>query len=189
MFLQQYIAWWHYDYALSTTTLSMQLSTSNTLTGAYIGAGAYTAASDPFLSNAGTVQNLQVTADSTTMRTTIKANLGYQGEADFDVNFLGQYVQAYSTDCMQSFGGTQPIACNLYPSFADLYFNSSGYTQQDPVTGEYGGYNTSGYFYNSSICLTSQNQSLFCTVDNDLFAVSDTIMDNNWNYGVDGNAG
>lgn len=105
------------------------------------------------------------------------------------MNFLGQYVQAYSTDCMQSFGGTLPIACNLYPSYADLYFNASGYTQQDPVEGEYGGYNTSGYFYNSSICLSSQNQSLFCTVDNELFAVSDTILNNNWNYGVDGNAG
>lgn len=123
MFLQQYIAWWHYDYQLDKTTLSLQLSSTNSLTGAYIGAGAYAAGTSPFVSNAGTVQNLQVTANSTSMRTTIKANLGFQGEADFDVNFLGQYVQAYSTDCMQAFGGTLPIACNLYPSYADLYFD------------------------------------------------------------------
>lgn len=77
MFLQQYIAWWHYDYALDQTSLGLQLSTTNTLTGAYIGAGAYAAGTSPFVSNAGTVQNLQVTANSTTMRTTIKANLGY----------------------------------------------------------------------------------------------------------------
>lgn len=142
----------------------MQLSTTNTLTGAYIGSGSTTLGTNPFLTNAGTVQNLPVIANSTTMRTTIMANLGYQGEADFDVNFLGQYVQTFSNDCLQSFGGTRPIACNLYPSFTELYFDTSLYTQQDPVEGEYGGYNTSGYFYNSSICLTSSNQSVFCTV-------------------------
>ena len=57
MFLQQYINWWNYDYTTTptTTTLRMQLSTLQTLTGSYIGNAQIAIAPSPFVNFGSTV--------------------------------------------------------------------------------------------------------------------------------------
>lgn len=77
MFLQLYKNYWQYDLTAGTSTLSMQLSTSCTLTGAYLGAASYTVLTDPFTDLWDTTQILYVSTDDYYFETTIGANLGW----------------------------------------------------------------------------------------------------------------
>lgn len=76
----------------------MQLSAKNTLTGSYIGNGAYSDLASPFIAN-GNSQTFVVNTDTSSMRTSIAAALGYQNQGAFDVSFLGNYIQTFATNC------------------------------------------------------------------------------------------
>ena len=190
MFLQQYIAWWSYDYSVTPAieTLRMQLSSTNTLNYAYIGNGIYQNGVEPFVYPTDTL-TVNIDVDPTWKTTTVKGMLGYQGYADFGVSLLGNYVQAFSTDCYQKFAGTLFKPCSNGPSFAELYFNGTDYSDTYALSGDYGGYETSGFVYNSSVCLKAENTELFCSVINEEFAVADSIYRNLWNYGSNAGAG
>jgi hypothetical protein len=71
----------------------------------------------------------------------------------------------------------------------DLYFNETLYSDNYALSGDYAGYQTSGFVYNSSVCMKSQDLDLLCTIINEEFAVADSIYRNLWNYGVSGGAG
>ena len=82
------------------------MSSQNTLSGSYIGATSLIAKTDPFTLLHGTTQQLYVNTDEYNYKTTIVANLGYQGQTQFQVSLLGQYVYAYTTDCVKPGGAT-----------------------------------------------------------------------------------
>ena len=68
MFQQQFINYWHYNYTnpvVNVTTLYMQMSPNNTLTGSYIGSGAYAKGTNPFTNLVGTTQQFYVHHDHT----------------------------------------------------------------------------------------------------------------------------
>jgi len=77
MFLQTVKAYWQYDIAANTTTLSMMKSATNTLTGFYLGSTTYTEIADPFTDLHDTTQVMYVTTDDFYYRTTVGANLGW----------------------------------------------------------------------------------------------------------------
>ena len=186
MFLQQYIAYWQYDLSANTTTLSLQKSASNTLTNSFIGnATLVTQTASPFTALYGTLQTLYVNSDQFTMQTTIGGNLGYQGQKQFGVNPLANYVQTFSDNCIIKLPGVQQKSCNNAPIYGDLYWNATNYntTVQAPLSGLFDGYNSSGLLYNSSVCLKTQTTDLFCTQQNTEFYVADSVYSNDWNYG------
>lgn len=61
------------------------------------------------------------------MSTSIGANLGYQGQSQFGVSLLGQYVMGFATDCVLQPGGQRQRDCTTAPLYATPYFNSSAY--------------------------------------------------------------
>jgi hypothetical protein len=84
----------------------MYKSSSNTLTGSYVGAGTYTAGSDPFTLLHDTTQQIYINNDEFNYQTTIGASLGFQGKTQFKVSLLGNYVYAWQTDCLIKGGST-----------------------------------------------------------------------------------
>jgi hypothetical protein len=168
MFLQQYINGWDYDLTAGTVTYYAELSSSCTLTGAYIGNGAATAAASPFISLQGTTQTIYVNTNEK-FQTTIGANLGYQGQKQFGVSLLGHYVQTFSADCLLKFGGQQFRSCETAPVYALNYFDNTTYyndTNFYAAGGVYDGYDTTGNVYNSSVCVKVSTLDLFCTIQN-----------------------
>jgi len=169
MFLQQYVNVWDYDNKSGTATYIAELSSSCTLNGAYIGAGATTAGSDPFMSLAGSKQTIYVNTDDVHFQTTIGAQLGFQGSKQFGVSLLGKYVQTWSSDCLLKLGGQRFRSCAESPVFATNYFDENTYfndTNSYAAGGIYDGYDTTGLVYNASVCVKTATTNYFCTIEN-----------------------
>lgn len=117
--------------------------------------------------------------------------MGYQGSGSFTVNPMGQWIQTFSDDCtvkIETKWRDFDSSCENYPTNTTNYFDVTSYfneTNNDPYDGgQYGGYNTSGYGFNSSVCfMVSDDQALFdnCTVENEYFYAANKINSNNWN--------
>jgi hypothetical protein len=124
--------------------------------------------------------DIPIMVDSTSMVASATAQLGFQGDASFMVSMTAGYVNTYSKDCETvGLGGKR---CSAYPNYATNYF--------DTLTGEslgsanltVDGYVTSNStFYNQSICLSSNNTGLFCSLGNAEFFATDVIVSNDWN--------
>ena len=76
--------------------------------------------------------------------------------------------------------------------FATNYFDNTTYyndTNFYAAGGVYDGYDTTGNVYNSSVCVKSSTLDYFCTIQNQEFYTADSVYSNDWNYGVNANAG
>lgn len=102
---------------------------------------------------------------------------------------MGQYIQTYASDCtvkIETKWRDFDSSCEYYPTNTTNYFDALAYfneTNNDPYEGgQYAGYNTSGYGFNSSVCFIRDN-SMFdnCTVLNEEFYAATKINSNNWN--------
>ena len=124
------------------------------------------------------------------MTTTIDANFGYNGKNRFQINPQTQQVLTFANDCNAniSWGHRFNFAnsCESYPVQATNYFNNSYFLnatnnyQYGPVA--YSGYNTSGYGFNTSVCLyNGETSTQLC----DLFAnevmSATNVSGLNWN--------
>lgn len=110
----------------------------------------------------------------------------------FGVSLLGNYIQTFSQDCYTKFSGQRYISCTEAPVYAYNYFNDTAYfnaTDNLPAGGDYGGFNTTGYIYNSSVCVSASTVDYFCSTENEEFYVADSVYNDNWNYGNDAGAG
>jgi hypothetical protein len=62
-----------------------------------------------------------------------------------------------------------------------VYYND--FTTPTYGPSPYGGYNTSGYTYNSNICAKTVGTKYFCSNSPVTFYAADSVYNNNWNYG------
>lgn len=130
LFMQQFVNYWKYD--LSTTAATpaqykFYKSQTNSLTGSYIGAATYAEGTNPFTLLHNTTQQIYINADEGRYKTTVGANLGFQGRKQFQVSLLGHYLETFAADCLIKGGGTRYISCTEEPVLANNYFNSSVY--------------------------------------------------------------
>lgn len=186
LWLQQFKNYVNYDLAGFTATYQFQLSDSNTLNGAYIGAASFAEDDSPFTLLYGAKEQIYINTDVFEYKTTMGAQLGFQGNVQFQVSLLGQYVQAFTDDCLQKLGGTRFASCDSAPTYAQSYFNQTVYYSEyntPTFEGPYGGYNTSGYTYNTGVCTQTVGTKYFCTTSPALFYASDSVYADNWNYG------
>lgn len=79
--------------------------------------------------------------------------------------------------------------CDIGPAFVVPYFNTSDYVSNFTADGTYDGYTTMGSVYNVSVCVKTNIDQYFCTIEDELVYVAETITSNDWNRGVDGGAG
>jgi len=79
MFLQMYAAYFEYDLTANSTTLNLYLSDYCTLYDVYLGNNQITEADDPFQLLWNQLQEIYVNHDMYHYKTTIGAQLGYQG--------------------------------------------------------------------------------------------------------------
>jgi hypothetical protein len=68
-----------------------------------------------------------------------------------------------------------------------FYFNATDNYEIDEAS--YGGFTTSGYIYNATVCATVSTSDYFCTTNSAEFYIADSIYSDNWNYGTDAYAG
>ena len=190
MFLQMYATYFEYDLTANTTTLNMYVSDSCTLYNVYMGTAAIAEAADPFTLLWGQSQEIYVNHDQYHYKTTIGAQLGFQGNTQMQVSLLGQFVQTWQKDCLYKHPGLRFTSCDQSPILANLYFDQTPYFNASvnlAEMGDYAGYNYSGYMYNASVCARTVNTDYFCTSGDEEFLAADSVYDDNWNY--DSNAG
>lgn len=75
---------------------------------------------------------------------------------------------------------------------AQNYFNQTVYFSEgntESYTGDYAGYNTSGYIYEGGVCVDTVDTKYFCTIENEKFYAADSIYWNDWNYDTQAGAG
>jgi len=185
LMLQQYAIYQEYDYTAGTTAIHMYKSTSNTLTGSYVGAGTYTAGSDPFTLLHGTTQQIFINNDQFNYQTTIGASLGFQGQTQMKVSLLGNYVYAYEDDCLIKGGGTVWVSCEESPVYAINYFNKTVYYSEGNTQtyegADYSGYVTDGNIFSAAVCMTADTTKYFCNTANSQFYSVNSVYSNNWN--------
>lgn len=191
MFLQQFINYWAYDYSTvpPTTTYYMQLSASNTLQNSYIGNGTTTPGTNPFLSLTGTTQQVNVYHDPVWMTSSIRGSIGFQGEADFGVSLLTDFPQTFNQACFYNTGFYYPTECSAYPIYAEQYFNATDYPEVYAAQGDYEGFESTGFVFDTSLCMNSSSIPLFCTIQNNSTYVIDTVYADNWNFASNVGAG
>jgi len=190
LFLQQFAAYWDYDLVRFKTTLSLQMSDMNTLTGAYIGNSTILNTNSPFTALYGGQTQFPINIDEFHYKTTIGVSLGFQGQSQFQVSLLGQYVFTYDAECLTGTPGTLQRSCELEPILAQNYFNGTFYNEKDSYPASmYAGYNTSGKIYTASACASNSEYPYFCTIQNTDFYVADTVYSDEWNYGSQAAAG
>lgn len=185
MFLQNFKNYVSYDLTTFTTTYKFQLSTSNTLNFAYIGAAIMAADDNPFTALYGAQEQIYINTDYFHYKTTIGGQLGFQGNVQFQVSLLGQYVLTFEQDCMTKLPGTLYRSCEDAPIYATNYFNQSeyySYLNTPTYSSPYSGYNSSGYIYSTSVCAVTAGAKYFCTIGAASFYVADSVYGNNWNY-------
>lgn len=88
------------------------------------------------------------------------------------VSLLGQEVQTWQTDCTYQAPGQKFVGCDERPVLSELYLDSSPYynaSSNEPINGDYAGYNFTGYMYQASVCTRAVNTSFYCTTDNEVF--------------------
>jgi hypothetical protein len=167
-----------------TTTLKLQKSTTNLLTGSYVGSAQIVDTASPFVALDGSTQVIYINTDQANYKTTIGVQLGYQGQKQFQVSTLGAYVETFSDDCLIKLGGTFYVSCDNSPIYADMYFNKTVYYFEGETfeyDGTYAGYHTSGQLLNASICVKTVDTQYFCTVKNQEFYSADSVYSDNWN--------
>lgn len=140
---------------------------------------------DPFTLLHGTTQQVYINTDQFYYQTTIGSQLGFQGQSQFKVSLLGQYVYAWDQMCFIKGGGSFWIPCDNSPQYSQLYFNSSIYNidnqAENYTDADYAGYVTSGKVFNASVCVTVAGTKYFCTTQNSEFYSADSVYSNNWN--------
>lgn len=187
MILSMFKNYVNYDLATFVTTYQFQLSDSNTLNDAYIGSAQLSELNNPFRLLYGASEQIFINTDLYEYKSTIGGQLGFQLNTQFQVSLLGQYVQTFELDCLRKAGGTRYTSCEDQPTNAQNYFNSTvyynGYTTPTYGPSPYGGYNTSGYTFNSNICAKTVGTKYFCSNSPVTFYSADSVYNNNWNYG------
>lgn len=159
LFLQNFATYTSYDLGADTATINMALSTQTTMPGLYLGTQAVTDGTDPFTLLYSSTQVLPVNHDLGNYMTTIGANLGYNGQAQFKVSLLGQYNYGWQLNCTTGGGATLHVSCDQAPNYAQLYFNQDIYYAEGATvsydSSTYAGYTTSGWIYDAAMCLTT----------------------------------
>lgn len=185
MFLQMFKNYVSYDLASFTTTYKLQKSASCTLNNAYVGSASVSTAETPFTALYGAEEQIYINTDLYHYKTTIGAQLGFQGNVQFQVSLLGEYIQTFQWDCLHKGGGTRFTSCEDEPILAENYFNQTVYqTSFTPsyTPSIYGGYNTSGYTYNVGVCVQTAGTKYFCTTSAAKVYSADSVYNDNWNY-------
>lgn len=112
--------------------------------------------------------------------------MGFQKRAQFQVSLLGQYVNAYTTDCLLELGGTLPVSCDNAPVYANLYFDQIPYfvngTTENFTGADYAGYVSNGFKYDVGFCVDVVDTENFCTTASTEIFASDYVTQDNWNY-------
>lgn len=132
-------------------------------------------------------QNITIDVNPSTMTASIMADLGFQGYQKFMLSTTSQFISTFSTDCQTV--GVGQVSCDTEPNFATNYFNM---TTGAPLAAEnvtIDGYVLQGYAFNQSICLASISTDYFCTYNDDLFFVANTLVSNDWNFASPSTAG
>lgn len=123
MFMSQFTAYFETDYtdsSLPVQTLNLTVSTT------YANPATYVGQKDIYFSSEGLFDYtptavIPITVDSD-MNAFVRANLGSQGFADFQLSFNNHYIYSYATTCISPEG-----SCTDAPYYAQNYFSQEGY--------------------------------------------------------------
>lgn len=142
------------------------------------------------------MQELEITANTTTLQTTVGVSIGYQEYAQMALSLEADWIEVFGSNCVQARknGNLTNRSCEKSPYNATNYFDESGLTPLKTYADEiYDGFVVSGNIYFQQFCLNALygNDTLdyFCTIQPELVYVTSSMSGNYWNAGAWASAG